>query len=151
MLRKADLGDAEAIQHLINDFAKQDLMLPRSLNEIYDNLRDFWVYEDKGKVYGCCALHVVGWEGLAELKSFAVAKSHQREGIGRRLIKKAVSEAGMLGLKKIFVLTYCSNYFKTIGFKVIDKNKLPHKIWVECCNCPKFPDCGEVALIKELK
>jgi amino-acid N-acetyltransferase len=151
MIRKATLNDAKAIQQLINYFAKKDLMLPRSLNEIYENLRDFWVYEEKNRIYGCCALHIVGWEGLSEIKSFVVAKNRQGRGIGSELLSSALDEAKKLSVKKIFVLTYKPNYFKKRGFKLINKTKLPQKIWAECCNCPKFPNCAEVALVKELK
>lgn len=150
MIRKAKLKDVGAIHKLINYFARQDLMLPRSLNEIYENLRDFWVYEEKGKIYGCCALHIVGWEGLAEIKAFVVDRSKQGKGIGRELLSSTIKEARGFLVKKIFVLTYKPNYFKTIGFKNVNKAKLPQKIWAECCNCPKFPDCKEVALIKKL-
>jgi len=125
-------------------------MLARSLNEIYENIRDFWIFEEAGNIYGCCALHILGWQGLAELKSFAVSEQKQNKGIGRKLISKALDEAKDFSVKKIFVLTYKPEYFKTIGFNELDKNELPQKIWAECCNCPKFPDCEEIALIKEV-
>ena len=47
MIRKARIKDIKQIQELIACFAKQDIMLPRSLNELYENIRDFWVYEDQ--------------------------------------------------------------------------------------------------------
>jgi len=150
MIRKAKLEDVKQIQELINYFAGRDLMLPRSLNEIYENLRDFWVYEDNGRVCGCCALHIVGWEGLAEIKSLAVAENMRGKGVGGNLLSRALDEAKAISVKKIFVLTYKPDYFKNIGFSEIDKSGLPQKIWVECCNCPKFPACSEVALVKEL-
>jgi len=149
-IRKAKLEDVKRIHALINLYAQKDLMMPRSLNEIYEYLRDFWVYELKGKIFGCAALHVVGWEDLAEVKCLAVDDSCQKKGIGTNLVKMCLEEAGTLGIKKIFVLTYIPTFFKNFGFKDIDKAKLPHKIWAECCNCPKFPDCKEVALIKEV-
>jgi amino-acid N-acetyltransferase len=149
MIRKARIEDIKQIQALINFFARQDMMLPRSLNELYENLRDFWVFEDNGRVLGCAALHVC-WEELAEIKSVAVLKSHQKKGIGKRLVEACINEAIEIGAKKIFVLTYKPEFFKKFGFKKIKTSNLPHKIWAECINCPKFPDCEEVALLKKL-
>lgn len=149
-IRKAKIDDVKQVQGLINFYANQDQMMPRSLNELYENIRDFWVYEEDGKIFGCCALHVVGWEDLAEIKSLAVELSHIKKGIGRQFINAIFDEAIQLGIKKVFALSYCPDFFKKMGFSEIDKSKLPHKIWAECCNCPKFPDCGETALIREV-
>lgn len=150
MIRKAAIKDAKRIQGLINIFAAHDLMLPRSLNAVYENLRDFFVYAEKGRVLGCCALHIVGWEGLAEIKSLAVDSSRQGKGIGSELVSACLVEAGSFGLKKVFVLTYRPKLFERLKFKIIDKSKLPHKIWAECCDCPKFPRCKEIALLLSL-
>ena len=149
MLRKAKLKDIKQIQNLINFFAKQDLMLPRALNELYENLRDFWVAEEDTKIVGCCALHI-SWQDLAEIKSLAVQKNRQKKSIGKKLVAACINEARELGAKKLFVLTYCPEYFKKFGFKKIRNSELPHKIWAECINCPKFPHCQEVAMLKKL-
>ena len=149
MIRKAGIEDIKQIQNLINYFAKQDLMLPRSLNELYENIRDFWVAGENNKVIGCSALHI-SWDDLAEIKSLAVEKNKQGLGIGKELVEACINEAEELGAKKIFVLTYQPEYFKRLGFKRIKNSELPHKIWAECINCPKFPNCQEVPLIKNL-
>ncbi len=149
MIRKAKIRDIKQIQELIASFAKQDIMLPRSLNELYENIRDFWVYEDKGKLSGCAALHI-SWDDLAEIKSLAVAKNKQGKGIGRDLVLACLAEAQVMGAKKIFVLTYKQGFFKKQGFKIIKHEALPHKIWAECINCCKFPNCQEIALLKVL-
>ena len=149
MIRKAEIKDIKQIQDLINFFAKQDLMLPRSLNELYENMRDYWVAQERNKIVGCCALHV-SWDDLAEIKSLAVAKITQGKGIGKELILACLKEARQLGAKKVFVLTYKPDYFKKFGFKRIRTSNLPHKIWAECINCAKFPNCQEIALLKKL-
>jgi amino-acid N-acetyltransferase len=149
MLRKAQIKDIKQIQALINVFAKQDLMLPRSLNELYENIRDFWVALENGKIIGCCALHI-SWDDLAEVKSLAVARAFQGKGLGKELVSACLGEARTMGAKKIFVLTYKPNFFKQFGFKKIRNSQLPHKIWAECINCCKFPNCQEVALLKTL-
>lgn len=149
MIRKAKIKDIKQIQDLINYFAKQDLMLPRSLNELYETLRDFWVVEENKKIVACCALHI-SWDDLSEIKSLAVAKKNQGKGLGNELVSACLLEARQLGAKKIFVLTYKPDFFKKFGFKKIKHANLPHKIWAECINCCKFPNCQEVALLKKL-
>lgn len=149
VIRKAKIKDVREIQKLVNTFAKQDLMLPRSLNELYENLRDYWVADQNNKLVGCCALHI-SWDNLFEIKSLAVQRGKQREGIGKKLMDASINEAKQLGAKKIFVLTYTPDYFKRFGFKRIKHSDLPHKIWAECINCCKFPNCDEVALLKIL-
>lgn len=149
MIRKARIGDIKHIQGLINFFAGRDLMLPRSLNELYDNLRDFWVWQENGRITGCCALHV-SWDDLAEIKSLAVKKEEHGKGIGRQLVSACIGEAKALGAKRVFVLTYQPGFFKKFGFRKISNSSLPHKIWAECINCPNFPDCKEIAMIRKL-
>jgi amino-acid N-acetyltransferase len=149
MIRKAKIKDIKHIQSLINHFAKQDLMLPRSLNELYENLRDFWVAEEGGKIVGCSAMHI-SWDDLAEVKSLAVAKNRQKKGLGQVLVEACLEEARELGARRVFVLTYKEGFFRKFGFKKIKNSSLPHKIWAECINCCKFPNCQEVAMVKRL-
>ncbi len=149
MLRKARVADVKEIHKLINFFARQDVMLARSLNELYENLRDYWVIERSRRVIACCALHV-SWEELAEIKSLAVDMKHQRSGLGSMLVKSCLEEAVKLGAKRVFALTYKPQFFKKLGFRMIKHSDLPHKVWAECIHCPKFPNCQEVALIRNL-
>ncbi len=149
-IRKAYIKDAIFIHSLVNRFAKDDEMLPRSLNEIYENIRDFFICEYKGEIIGASALHIL-WENLAEIRSVAVSKEYQKKGIGKKLIDRCLKEAKALGVEKVFALTYNSKFFKKLGFKDIDKNTLPQKIWGDCLKCPKFPECEEVAVIKMLR
>lgn len=149
-VRKAVLKDVQDIYTLINEYAKEGILLPRSLNSIYENIRDFWVCEREGEILGCCALHVV-WEDLAEIKSLAVKKDVRNSGVGSMLIERCLQEAKELGIKKVFVLTYATDFFGRFNFKEIKKEALPHKVWGECINCVKFPHCDEVAMILEVK
>ena len=149
MIRKAMIDDIKDMQELINFYAKADRMLPRSLNELYENIRDFFVYEEGGKILGCCALHVA-WENLAEIKSLAVDESQQKKGIGVMLVKEALSDAKKLKVKRVFALTYVPLFFEKLGFKRIEHAELPHKIWSECIKCVKFPDCAENALALDI-
>jgi amino-acid N-acetyltransferase len=148
-IRKARINDLKQVHVLINDFAKREQMIPRSLSELYETLRDFIICEENGSVFGVCALHIM-WEDLAEIRSLAVDKRYQKLGIGKDLVKQCLKEAKMLGLKKIFALTYHPGFFKKLGFDEIDKASLPQKIWGDCLRCPKFPECDEHAVIIEL-
>lgn len=149
MIRKATVADVKAIQSLVNQYAEAGQMLPRTLNELYEHLRDFQVYEEDGSLVGVCALHV-SWEGLAEIRSLAVRQDRIKRGIGVELVKQCLSEAVLLRVERVFVLTYHPGYFRKLGFAEVDKKELPHKIWTDCLKCVKFPDCDEVALTLQI-
>lgn len=148
-LRKAKLTDVSSIQKLVNGFADKGELLHRSLNELYENMRDYYVIEEDGEIIACCALHI-NWEDLAEVKSLVVSESVQGTGVGRELLQACLDEAVELGVPKVFALTYKPGFFEKHGFLRIDKSELPQKIWTECVRCPKFPDCGEEALVLSL-
>jgi len=150
-IRKAKIADAKKIYSLISFWAKRRRLLERSLDNIYENIRDFWVCQKGREILGVCALHIVGWQNLAEIRSLAVSENHLKKKIGIKLVKACIEEAKSLGVKKIFVLTFVEGYFRKIGFKKIAKSKLPHKIWKECINCVHFPNCKEKALILDLQ
>jgi len=151
MIRKARISDVANIHQLLSTFAKQGDLLGRSLSELYDNLRDFYVYQDgdHGPVIASCALHIC-WEDLAEIRSLAVVEDFQRRGIGRSLVEACVSEAITLGIYRIFTLTNRPDFFMHLGFIKIDKATLPQKIWSDCIKCYKFPQCDEVALLLQV-
>ncbi len=147
MIRKARMQDVKAIQKLVAGYAKKGDMLPRSLSEIYENLRDYFVsVDDVGDVVGSAAVHLM-WEDLAEVRSLAVREDSMGKGIGTTLIEACISEAILLGITRIFALTYKPDFFEKLGFRRVDKAELPHKIWADCLKCSKFPDCDEVALV----
>jgi amino-acid N-acetyltransferase len=150
MIRKAKIADIKQIHKFVNEFAKKEEMLPRALNDLYEGIRDFFIYEEKGIIKGVCALHTL-WEDLAEIRSLAVKEEYRRVGIGKTLIKRCLKDAMELGIKRVFALTYQPEFFKKLGFTEIDKAKLPHKIWGDCLKCPKFPECDEHAVIIELR
>ena len=151
MLRKANISDAKKIKKLISFWAKKEKVLDKSLNYIYENIRDFWVYEDKRKIIGIAALHIVGWQSLAEIKSLVVEKKYHKKGIGKKIVFACIKEAKSLKVENVFALTFVADFFIKLGFKKINKYKLPHKIWSECINCSCFPDCKEEALFLKIK
>ena len=150
IIRKAKISDAAAMHKLVQHYAKEDLMLPRPLMGIYENIRDYFVIREGELTIACAALHVM-WEDLAEIKSLAVAEASQRRGIGTQLVEACLKEARLLGIPTVFCLTYRPAFFEKFGLAQIDKMELPRKVWTECYRCPKFPDCDEVALICNLE
>ena len=148
-LRKALLSDSEGIQALVQTFAKEGKMLARSLQYIVEHIRDFQVALDGHRVVGCCAF-MVSQKDLAEIKSLAVHPDYHRQGLAATLIETGIADLVSLGVSRVFCLTYVPDFFKKLKFTQIEKEQLPHKIWTECINCPSFPDCGEIALIKSV-
>lgn len=138
------------MQKLISHFASRGEMLPKSLSELYDQIRDFYVYEEDGAIVGTCAVHV-SWDDLAEIRSLAVQEDYWGKGVGESLVRACIEESKELGVQRIFALTYRSEFFKKLGFAQIDKSMLPHKIWADCLKCVKFPDCDEEALLLTLQ
>ena len=149
MIHKAKISEVKEIQKMVEVYAQKGEMLPRSLSELYDNLRDFYVYDEMGEIAGVCALHI-SWDDLAEVMSLVVAERHIRKGIGKKLVTACVDEAREFGIKRVFALTYQRAFFEKLGFHEVDKAQLPHKIWGDCIKCSKFPDCDEIAMVKEL-
>lgn len=146
-LRKATFGDVEAIHKLVNDYAQQGVMLPRSRNSIYETLRDVIIAEEEGQLIGVGSLHL-SWDALAEVRALAIAPDFHRRGIGRQIVEALLVEGRALGVKTFFTLTYQPEFFGTLGFSEVTKEELPQKVWKECINCPKFPNCDEVAMVK---
>ncbi|NLI12694.1 N-acetyltransferase [Pelotomaculum propionicicum] len=144
--RKAKITDVEPIHSLITDYAEKGLMLARPRAMLYESLREFTVAEDQGRVVGAGSLHII-WEDLAEIRALAVAPGYAKMGIGRSLVDMFIEEAHELAIPCVFALTYQQGFFEKCGFKVVAKESLPQKVWKECVNCPKFPNCEEIAMI----
>lgn len=147
-IRNARVQDVKSIHRLLMDCSRDGLLLPRPLNQLYCHLRDFYVIDpdDGSDIIGCCALSIF-WEDLAEIRSLVVAPEARKGGWGRKLVDACVSEAVTLGIYKVFTLTYQMPFFAKLGFEEVSKDVLPQKIWADCINCPKFPECDEIAML----
>jgi amino-acid N-acetyltransferase len=152
MIRKATIQDVKAIHKLLQYYGDKGTLLARPLSQLYDHVRDFFVYQDLGdnRVVGCCALQFC-WEDLAEIRSLAVHPDCGGRGIGRALTKAVVAEAVNFKTRKLFTLTYEPGFFLKFGFRKIDRAELPLKIWSDCITCVKFPDCDETAMMMDLE
>jgi len=150
VIRRATVADVPSMHKLINDAAEYGLMLPKALAVLYENVREFVVAVDGDAVVGCCGLSII-WGDLAEIVSLAVAASHRRRGLGRQLTEACLDEARELGIARVMSLTYERAFFERLGFAVVDRLKLPHKVWAECVRCPKHDACDEIAMMKVLQ
>ena len=148
--RRPTFSDVENIFALINDYAADGVMLARSRNTLYETLRDMLVaVDDDGRLVGVGALHLI-WDELAEVRSMAVAKDKSRLGIGSEIVRRLLADGEALGVKKFLTFTYKPEFFQTLGFTTIAKENLPQKVWKECIDCPKFPNCDEIAMAKAI-
>ena len=150
-LRKAIIQDVPAIHGLLMRAAKKELLLPRSYNELYSHLRDFYVVvqRESESPLGCCALTIT-WQDLAEIRSLVVDDTLHGRGWGRRLVEVCLSEAVTLGVYRVFTLTYVSEFFERLGFEYVTRDIFPQKVWADCLRCPKFPDCDEIAMLMQM-
>jgi amino-acid N-acetyltransferase len=150
MIRKAKIHEVPEIRRFLGEFSLDGGILPRTLAQLYDQLRDYFVYrEDQGPIIGVGALHIC-WAGLGEIRSVAVSAGHRGRGIGSQLVKTCLAEARVLGLSEIFLLTLVPDFFKAFGFKVVSREELLPIVWADCVNCIKFPDCDEIPMLLEL-
>jgi len=148
-IRRARVSDVPRLYEIINYYAARGDMLPKTLDQLYNRVRNFNVAETDGEVIGCAALHIT-WADLAEVVSVAVHPSFQGRGIGRKLIEPLFTEAMELGIPTLFTLTLQVGFFSALGFREIPKLRLPHKIWQDCATCFKQDRCDEVAMIRQL-
>jgi amino-acid N-acetyltransferase len=150
MIRSARIADVPEIHGLITLFAERGLMLFRSPTELYESVRSFQVYEKEGRVVGCCALDIL-WKDMAEVRSLAVDPTCHGDGIGSKLVVVAMEDARRLGVPKVLSLTYRQAFFERLGFKVVPRKALPHKVWTACVTCPKQACCDEIPMLYEFE
>jgi len=150
-IRKAGLRDIPAIRGLIQQYALQGIMLPRTDLELAEHIRDFTLAESPaGELTGCGALHIYT-PLMAEVRSLAVHPSTKGQGVGRQIVERLVEEGQEFGLAGIFAFTYVPEFFAKLGFAEIDRSELPLKAWKDCLRCPKFQACDEIAVLRRLR
>jgi amino-acid N-acetyltransferase len=163
IIQKAQIRDVEEILELVNVFAESNLMLPRGPQYLYENIRDFVIASDRNvpvysltetreelhMIVACGSLHVL-WEDIAEVRALAIHPDYQHLGLGSKLVQHMQQEAKQLGIKRLFTFTLTEDFFKTLGFKKIERDGLPPKVWGECSRCPKYFHCDEVGMVLDL-
>jgi amino-acid N-acetyltransferase len=150
VIRKARMKDVPQIFTIVNQMARlKNNLLPRSMSELYEHVRDFVVAADGERVVGTCSLHIF-WEDLAEVRSLAVDTEYQGQGWGEKLMQVIIEDGRDMGILRLFTLTTIPVFFEKFGFRVGTKEELPQKTWSECFRCPKFTECDETALVLDL-
>lgn len=150
VIRKALVDDVNDVLDLVNTLAADQVMLPRSPASVIENIRDFQVAEIDGAFAGCGALSVI-WSDIAEVRSIAVKPDHQKLGLGKRIAEALIEEAEVLGVARVMAFTYVPGFFEKLGFEIVEHASLPHKVFNDCLNCPKFHKCDEVAVLRVLR
>jgi len=148
IIRKAIMTDVVRMQSLINLHAGSGVMLPKSLNQLYENLRDFVVLEKDGEVIACGALHFF-WEDLAEIRSLAVDPDHAKNGYGAKIVKNLIEQAKEFRIKRVFALTLVDKFFAKLDFTEVPHSELPQKVYKDCINCVKLGCCDEIAMVRD--
>ena len=144
-IRKAKVSDVEAVYEMILMYAKKGILLPRTRESLYENLQVISVATIDDQVVGTASLHLLG-KDLAEIRSLVVADEANGKGIGKLLVNQIVEDARKLEVPKLISLTYQVPFFEKCGFQIIEKTEMPQKVWKDCINCNKFPDCDEIAM-----
>lgn len=149
VVRKATMSDIPLVLDLINAYATEGTMLPRTEFEISENLRDFTVAFSSEHLIGCGALHFYS-PTSGEIRSLAVARDSKHRGVGRKLVETLEAEARVYGLEAVFAFTYITDFFRKLGYAEVERGLLPLKAWKDCLRCPKFQCCDEIAVVKNL-
>jgi amino-acid N-acetyltransferase len=145
--REAILPDAERIHEMISAYSGDGTLLPRNFAEICENVRDFVVLENRGRIIGCGALHLYG-QHLAEIRSITVDPAQQGHGGGKQLVQALLEEAEKHGVSCICLFTRKPEFFAQMGFSMAQREDLPDKIHKDCCVCPRYHSCDEFAMVR---
>jgi amino-acid N-acetyltransferase len=152
IVRKARLSDVNEMFRMINHYAEQQLMLPKTQLQLYENLRDYSIAFDESapnRVLACGALHLY-WENLAEIRALAVAPVATGRGVGTSMVEMLLNEAKGMEIEQVFVFTYEPTFFRRFGFIQVEHRTMPLKVYNECFQCPKFNKCDEIAMVLHL-
>ena len=148
-IRKAELRDVPAIFKLISRYVAEQVLLPRPLTNLYEDVWEFTVAEEDGELLGCGALKFYNQE-LAEIRSLAVDPALHSKGVGRMLTEALMDEAERCGLKRVFALTVTPGFFEKLGFQKAPRERFPIKVFQDCLGCPKYSCCDEIAVSYDL-
>lgn len=148
--RNALPEDIEALYELIQGYAAKGIMLPRSREALHRNIGTFIVAEDGERLIGCGSLCRLGSD-LVEIRSLGIAEGYKGQGIGSRLVDALIEEAKAQGIPKVMALTYEAAFFQKNGFRIVEKEIFPEKVWTDCVNCPKQQCCDEIAVVRVLQ
>lgn len=151
-IRTAVLADAENIFALIH--VNRDQLVPRSLANVVENIDRFVVAQCGSELVGCATFQIhpeIGQPESAsvEIQSVAVRMPYRRQGIGCALVGAIQQRVAVFNPKEVIVLTFAPEFFASLGFTVIPKTQIMHKLYTGCINCTKHANpytCPEIAM-----
>jgi amino-acid N-acetyltransferase len=129
VIRRARIADVGPIKALVDHYAGR-VLLEKELVTLYEAVQEFWVAEQDGDVLGCGALHVL-WEDIAEVRTVAVTPAALGTGVGHAIVDQLIALARELGLARVFVLTFETQFFARHGFVKIDGTPVSQQVYDE--------------------
>ncbi|MGQ0841115.1 amino-acid N-acetyltransferase [Actinokineospora sp.] len=129
VVRRARTSDVRAMKAVIDTYVGK-VLLAKEMVTLYEDVQEFWVAELDGVLVGCGALHVL-WEDIAEIRTIAVLPSAVGAGVGHALADRLIDVARELGLARIFVLTFETEFFARHGFVEIDGTPVSPEVYEE--------------------
>ena len=147
--RPATTGDIAGIQKLLKHYAQIGDLLPRSKQELIENIEHFRVIDSGSRIIACGSLEHFSNE-LAEVRSLVVSNAHKGKKLGRIIVQDIIKVAQQRQVERLMALTYVPHFFQKLGFRIVSKEIFPEKIWGICVNCYKFHNCDEIAVLLEL-
>jgi len=126
-VRRARPGDVPSIAALVGAWAAEEVLLPRTADELALAVDDYVVAVDgRGRVLACGALREYS-PSLAELVSLAVAREAHGRGLGRLLVAQVERLATQRGYTSLFAHTLEPAFFGAVGYERVDRALYPEK------------------------
>ncbi len=128
LIRPAQTSDVRAIRGMVDAYAPNGRLLSKATVTLYEDVQEFLVADSSDEVVGCGALHVM-WEDLAEVRTLAVHPDYRRSGVGSKILSAQLERARNLGIKRVFCLTFETEFFSQHGFAEIEGAPVEHAIF----------------------
>jgi len=129
-VRPARTPDIKEIRKFIDEYAAGRRLLTKETVTLFESVQEFTVAEINNEVVGCGALHVL-WEDLAEVRTLAVSEAVRGKGVGHAILSEIIERARQVGVKRIFCLTFETEFFGRHGFVEIQGTPVAPEVYTE--------------------
>ncbi|GGA71876.1 N-acetylglutamate synthase [Pseudoclavibacter endophyticus] len=135
-IRRAKTADVVAIHGLIQPLVRQNILLRKDLVVLYESVQEFRVAETAdGELVACGALHVL-WLDLGEIRTIVTSDAVRGKGVGHQMLEHLVDDARELGLKRLFCLTFETDFFRRHGFEAVAEQIVDDQVYAEMRRSP---------------
>jgi amino-acid N-acetyltransferase len=148
-IRAAEAEDIDTIVRIVAHYAAQGLMLPRSHGALTEAISRYLVADHNGEVIGCGGLEQYS-NDTAEIYGLATSPEKHIRGAGTTIVQALIEKARTENISQVFALTLAPAFFQKLGFRIVEHNDLPMKVWRDCVACPKYGNCDEIAMVFDL-